>query len=159
MQFLYFFGLGLLIANFGEYWVHRLQHLHMVKGNDHADHHRDNAARGVAKEFWGYLKPSLLPLAVIGYGCSWFGVAAVAGWVMGVVLAIAFSAVTHEVQHTNSFLVFWSKPLHHFHHNITPNHNFGFNFSLWDRMFGTYKSVPWPWLPVPWRDYRNVKWF
>jgi sterol desaturase/sphingolipid hydroxylase (fatty acid hydroxylase superfamily) len=35
--------------------------------------------------------------------------------------------------------------MHRVHHSIEPretNSNFGFNFSLWDRLFGTYRPAP-----------------
>ncbi|MBX4205085.1 MAG: sterol desaturase family protein [Candidatus Doudnabacteria bacterium] len=153
------FFAGLLMANLGEYWVHRMQHQNMVKGSDHADHHRDNAARGVFKEYWAYLRPSLavmIPITFLNYYSLNRGVAI--SWFLGALIGIAFSAWTHEVQHTNPNLVFWSKPLHFFHHNHTPNHNFGFSFSLWDRMFGTYKEVSWNRVATPRSEYWKVKW-
>ena len=42
-------------------------------------------------------------------------------------------------------LVVVTPDMHRVHHSVTPretNSNFGFNFALWDRLFGTYHAQP-----------------
>jgi len=42
-------------------------------------------------------------------------------------------------------LVLVTPDMHRVHHSVTPretNSNFGFNFALWDRLFGTYRAQP-----------------
>src|SRR3954447_1505396 len=42
-------------------------------------------------------------------------------------------------------LVVVTPDMHRVHHSVTPretNSNFGFNFALWDRLFGTYRAQP-----------------
>jgi sterol desaturase/sphingolipid hydroxylase (fatty acid hydroxylase superfamily) len=53
--------------------------------------------------------------------------------------------------------------MHRVHHSIVPHEtdsNYGFNFSFWDRLFGTYRSVPGGdpvTMPIGLSSYRGVE--
>lgn len=159
MLFLVGFLASFILVSFAEYWLHRFQHWGLIKGDDHAEHHRANKARGILCETWAYMLPGslgALPLTALSYW--FFGVGTAEGCFAGLYGSMFFSSWCHEVQHTNPHLVFWSLPLHYFHHNYTPKRNFGFSFSLWDRLFGTYEPLGWERKAVPWKEFRKVKW-
>lgn len=51
--------------------------------------------------------------------------------------------------------------MHRVHHSTHPadhNRNFGFNFSFWDRIFGTYRHVETLGYPVGLTSYRTPRW-
>lgn len=133
--------LALVIAEWVEYWVHRLMHENALLWRFHALHHSaprlywlnavrfhpvDTLALGIGK---------LLPLALLGAPASVFA------------LVNVFSAVHGSVKHANipariGLLnwVFSMAELHRWHHSPLmdeANHNYGGNLILWDVIFGT----------------------
>lgn len=153
------FVVGCVSTSFLEYWIHRFQHQGMVKGSAHAGHHEFNQARGILRECWSYLSGGFViyaPITIVTYVFLTPQIAI--GWLSGTFCSMAFSAWSHEVQHTDPNLVFWSLPMHYIHHNRTPNKNFGFNFPLWDKLFGTYQEVEWKYTPAPGRNLFKVRW-
>ena len=152
---------GVLVGSLAEYWVHRLQHWRVFKAADHAEHHLQNAPRSWREEYWAYLKPGAAP-ALFGAGL-WYllSAEASAGWMIGALGYAAFSAFTHELQHTDPNLLFWTRPVHYFHHKHNQwEYNFAFATTFWDRLFGTFKDDPeWQRKKVPLVRIFGIKWF
>ena len=133
--------LAFLVGTLVEYVVHRLMHARILLGQKHLEHHKEGTAQGWWGEFLDYFLPSI-PLLWLGF---LYSVSAGAGWVVGGFIYACIAAYAHQVQHDNPDLVFWlNKPVHHLHHKGKMwHHNFGITFSLWDKVFGTYKNIDW----------------
>jgi sterol desaturase/sphingolipid hydroxylase (fatty acid hydroxylase superfamily) len=131
---------GFVFASLVEYFVHRLMHAGVINGQRHAEHHRDGWGQGFWPEFADYVLPAwpvLLP--------SWFfGAAVGAGWTLGAISFGAFSAYAHQLQHESPAACRWMPmPVHYVHHRDHMwHHNFGMALDWWDRVFGTYREVP-----------------
>ncbi len=155
-----FLLVGVLVASFGEYLAHRLMHEGWFQGKVHAAHHMENASHGWVREFGIYIKPSSVPIIVIG-GLLWYFLSghACSGWILGSVGQVAWTALTHELCHTDPDLVFWVRPVHYFHHEHNQwQCNFAFTNTVWDRLFGTWQDDPtWKRGPFPWRKLRSLK--
>ncbi len=141
MAFMLALLLALLISTLMEYIIHRLMHARLVLGKKHLEHHKEGTAQGWWGEFLDYFLPSIPFL--------WFGFlyssAAGTGWFLGGFSYACIAAYAHQAQHDNPDLIFWlNKPVHHLHHKGKMwHHNFGITFSLWDKVFGTYKDIDW----------------
>jgi sterol desaturase/sphingolipid hydroxylase (fatty acid hydroxylase superfamily) len=134
-------ALSLVVAEWVEYWAHRLMHETEFLWRFHALHHSaprlywlnavrfhplDTLALGIGK---------LLPLALLGAPAS------------VIALVNVFSAVHGSVKHANIPArigplnwVFSMAELHRWHHSRVveeANHNYGGNLILWDVVFGT----------------------
>lgn len=133
--------LAFLVGTLVEYVVHRLMHARIILGQKHLEHHKEGAAQGWWGEFLDYFLPSI-PLLWLGF---LYSVSAGTGWLLGGFIYACIAAYAHQAQHDNPDLVFWlNKPVHHLHHKGKMwHHNFGITFSLWDRVFGTYKNIDW----------------
>ena len=133
--------LAFLLGTLVEYVVHRLMHARILLGRKHLEHHKEGTAQGWWGEFLDYFLPSI-PLLWLGF---LYSVSAGTGWATGGFIYACVAAYAHQVQHDNPDLVFWLyKPVHHLHHKGKMwHHNFGITFSLWDRVFGTYKNIDW----------------
>ena len=133
--------LAFLVGTLVEYVVHRLMHARILLGQKHLEHHKEGTAQGWWGEFLDYFLPSI-PFLWLGF---LYSVSAGAGWVVGGFIYACIAAYAHQVQHDNPDLVFWlNKPVHHLHHKGKMwHHNFGITFSLWDKVFGTYKNIDW----------------
>jgi sterol desaturase/sphingolipid hydroxylase (fatty acid hydroxylase superfamily) len=133
--------LAVMLASLVEYVVHRLMHAGKLRGQRHAEHHRDGWGQGFWPEFRDYLwpgfAPAMLPAWLLGPG---FGT----GWCLGLVGYAAFVAYAHQLQHENPAACRWMPmPVHYVHHRDHMwQHNFGLAVDWWDRVFGTYKRVP-----------------
>jgi sterol desaturase/sphingolipid hydroxylase (fatty acid hydroxylase superfamily) len=140
MKLLASFLAAVIVSSFLEYAVHRLMHVGVMLHARHVAHHKDGWGQG----FWPELRDYLLPgLAVILP--SWFlGASIGAGWTMGCALSACFMAYAHQLQHDNPRACRWMRlPVHYVHHRDQMwHHNFGLAFDVWDRVFGTYKVVP-----------------
>lgn len=141
IEFLLAFLIALIYASFVEYTMHRFMHTRLVYGEQHAMHHRDGTGKGWVEEFLNYSIPSL---SVIWFGFLYSAVAGI-GFALGGLLASAFGAYAHQLQHERPELVFWlSRPVHHLHHTQKmAKHNFGISVDFWDRLFGTYDPGVW----------------
>jgi len=143
-------GLGfvifVLVASHTNYWVHRFSHTVPFLWRLHKCHHSQTAFTGLSNYrahpletvLGGYatalvialLCPFTSPWAKY-YGYFIFG--------MGV--------LTHSELRTNFGVlekVFITPLAHRAHHSLEPAHidrNFGFSFSIWDRLYGTYVHV------------------
>lgn len=135
-------GLGLLIAEFGLYWGHRLAHEWPWLWRFHAVHHS-------IKKLWFFntgrfhfidtLKSLLLAgllLAVAGAPNS------VVIWIGAITAYIGFLTHCNVRMHTGWIgYVFNTPRLHRWHHSMDlkeGNKNYGENLMLWDVLFGTF---------------------
>jgi sterol desaturase/sphingolipid hydroxylase (fatty acid hydroxylase superfamily) len=133
--------LALIIAEWFEYWVHRLMHENEFLWRFHALHHSAprlywlNAVRFHPVDTLALSIGKLLPLALLGAPAAVFA------------LVNVFSAVHGSVKHANIPArigplnwIFSMAELHRWHHSPLmdeANHNYGGNLILWDVVFGT----------------------
>jgi sterol desaturase/sphingolipid hydroxylase (fatty acid hydroxylase superfamily) len=138
-------ALALVVAEFVEYWFHRMMHEVPWMWRFHATHHSAqrlywlNAARFHPIDLFLIGSLKMAPVAVLGGGLP--------------VLALLniFSAVHGAYQHSNLPVrigplnwIFSMTELHRWHHSKhmhESNHNYGGNLIVWDVLFGTR------WLP------------
>ncbi len=143
--------LALVIAEFGQYWVHRIAHersawlwrLHAVHHSAHRLYWLNSGRFHPLDNLLLYLASSV-PLVLMGVGAE-----ALAG-------ALLVTGVHGMFQHANIDLrlgplnyVFSMAELHRFHHSLDTdqaNHNYGANLIGWDLLFGTFY---WPDEPPP----------
>lgn len=135
-------GLALLIAEFPQYWLHRLQHEHEGLWRFHAVHHAAprlywlNAARFHPVDIWLLYVVGYAPLVVLGCPpevIALFGL---------------FDAVFGMLQHSNIDMrlgllnrIFSAAEPHRWHHSRTlaeANNNYGSNLIVWDLVFGSF---------------------
>src|SRR5262245_44939168 len=131
---------AVVVSSFVEYVVHRLMHAGVIRHARHVEHHKDGWGQGFWPELRDYLVPGLLLIVP-----PWFlGVAVGVGWTLGCVACAVFIAYAHQLQHDNPLACRWMRlPVHYVHHRDQMwHHNFGMGFDWWDRLFGTYKVVP-----------------
>lgn len=141
LEFLLAFLIAIIYGTFVEYTMHRLMHAGIVFGDQHAKHHQDGTGKGWFEEFRNYALPSI---SVLWFGFLYSPVAGI-GFAAGGLLASAFGAYAHQIQHERPEMVFWlSRPVHFIHHRDKMwHHNFGIAVDFWDRLFGTYKPGDW----------------
>jgi len=142
------FLVSLIVADFLGYWFHRLQH---VPGfwHVHAAHHASSNlywASGMKSSFFHIVllyAPYSLVDRLIPVGGAW-------GWAI-LILYYANQHYSHSNLRLNLGPIGWLlvMPDYHFVHHSADrkifNRNFGFIFTVWDRMFGTYtdpRSLP-----------------
>lgn len=135
--------IGLLLAELGSYWLHRLSHSDGWLWRVHLLHHRPNQVN-VANALT--LHPinmiynklaRLLPLLMLGLSAD-------------AILVVAMFELTQAlVTHANIAgrmgplnLVLGSAELHRLHHSTeaTDAGNFGTSLPIWDQLFGTYRA-------------------
>ena len=134
-------ALALVVAEFGQYWVHRSQHEVPWLWRFHALHHSAprlywlNAARFHPFDIFINNTAAIVPLVCLGAGEN-----VLALWVL-------FAAIHGIFQHCNIPVrlgplnwIFSMAELHRWHHSRLPvesNTNYGQNLSIWDAAFGT----------------------
>jgi sterol desaturase/sphingolipid hydroxylase (fatty acid hydroxylase superfamily) len=135
-------GLGLLVAEFGLYWAHRLAHVWSPLWRFHAVHHSStklwffNTGRFHFVDTLKSMVFALPVLALVGAPGE------VIVWVSGITACIGI--LTHcNVRMRFGWLnyVFNTPGLHRWHHSMDlreGNKNYGENLVLWDLVFGTY---------------------
>jgi sterol desaturase/sphingolipid hydroxylase (fatty acid hydroxylase superfamily) len=134
------FLLALVVTSLLEYVIHRLMHAGAMLGRRHAQHHRDGWGQGFWAELWTYLLPGSMVILP-----AWFlGIEIGIGWTAGIAAYAGFIAYAHQLQHDNPAACRWMPmPIHYVHHRDKMwHHNFGMSCDVWDRLFGTYKRVP-----------------
>lgn len=135
------FVLGVLVGDFGAYWVHRLCHRSPLFWRVHAMHHSSEqmyvfaAARNHPMNAILMNAAHLIPLTLLGAPVEIIG------------LTTVFTGLHGMLQHCNVDLrhgwfnhVFATADLHRWHHSADyeeSNRNFGNNLILWDWLFGT----------------------
>jgi len=135
------FVVALLLFDFAGYWVHRLQHSKAL-WHVHAFHHSPRHLYWLAGLRSSFVHVLLLQL---GYAVAlmWLPVSPIIGLVIGV-LGILNALFIHSNVRASLGPLGWFlvTPRSHFvHHSEDPrfgNTNYGFIFTIWDRMFGTY---------------------
>lgn len=141
--------LSLLLLDLTIYWQHRLFHYIPLLWRIHRMHHSDlefDVTTGIRFHPVEIILSILIKLAVI----TVLGVNAVA-----IILFEVILNATSLFNHGNVNLalnidkvvrLFIVTPdMHRVHHSIIPqetNSNFGFNLSLWDKLFGSYRAQP-----------------
>ncbi len=160
-EFAIAFGTALIFASLVEYVVHRWMHSGTLLGRKHARHHQDGEGQGWLGEFRDYALGSV-PILWFGFLVS---VPAGIGYASGGIVYAALSAYAHQLQHEYPEMVFWlPRPVHHLHHHHKMwRHNFGILVDVWDRVFGTYKTVESSQeTPLPERSFAKlfkIRWF
>ena len=142
LGFVFFVG----VASHTNYWVHRFSHTVPFLWRLHKFHHSQTEFTGLSN-YRGH------PLEVV-----------LTGYVTAIVIALlcpftspwakyygyfvfGMGVLTHSELRTNFGVlekVFISPLAHRAHHSLEPDHidkNFGFSFSVWDRLYGTYVHV------------------
>ncbi|AWL13011.1 Delta(7)-sterol 5(6)-desaturase [Saliniradius amylolyticus] len=136
---------GLLILDCAIYWQHRLFHVVPFLWRFHRVHHADphvDVSTGVRFHPLEILLSLLIKMAVVAL----FGIAPLTILMFEVILN-----ATSLFNHTNVRLPGWlerplrwlivTQAMHRIHHSQRPvetNSNYGFNLSVWDRLFGSY---------------------
>lgn len=140
---------GLLALDCLIYWQHRLLHRIPLLWRLHKVHHTDldlDLSTGVRFHPLEILLSMLLKAGAI----LLLGIPATAVLVFEILLN-GFSLFTHSnialPLRLESRLrrLFVTPDMHRIHHSINPaetNSNFSFNFSLWDRLFRSYRAAP-----------------
>lgn len=137
-------ALAAVIAEFGQYWMHRGGHSLRWMWGVHGFHHNPT------RIYWlnGF---RVNPLNMIWHQVAGLGVLVLIGTPPVVVqMLILFATVAAVFQHANADLrydgwnrVFGTADLHRWHHATGPGSaqvNFGGLLVLWDHVFGTYRS-------------------
>jgi sterol desaturase/sphingolipid hydroxylase (fatty acid hydroxylase superfamily) len=134
------FAIALFVGSLVEYWGHRLMHAWLLRKR-HAEHHKLGTGQGWLWEFRDYVLGTcyIMPLGFV------HSLAAGYGFLSGALFYGAFAAYSHQLQHEKPDLCFWlRRPVHYLHHSQHMwKNNFGISIDLWDRVFGTYRSVEW----------------
>lgn len=144
---------------------HRIMHWGILNmGPQHREHHKNNSAQGVVREFWDYFKVGSIFAAAPFF---FIRLDQATCYFVGAVCFGLFSAYSHQLSHENPALCFWMPmPPHYLHHKYNMwNHNFGMATDIWDQIFGTYQYVP-NWLGEKERvmakgkrGYMDIKWW
>ncbi len=132
----------LVVADFCQYWLHRLSHEVNILWAGHITHHSNNeynfgvALRQNALENI-YTWVFFLPLAFLGVPWQMFVAA------YGVSLIWQFLVHTRLISRLGFLELFMSTPSHHrVHHGKNPQYidkNYGAFFIVWDKLFGTFE--------------------
>ena len=133
--------LGLLVADFFMYWLHRAQHTYRFLWAFHTTHHAPT--RLTYATFLRFHPVEVM----IGDTASYALLAILGADFTGWVAIFMITTFLGEVQHTQIpwtmgplRWIFVTPRFHAFHHSIERaehDRNFGGLFSFWDRMFGT----------------------
>lgn len=137
-------ALAAVIAEFGQYWMHRGAHTLRWMWGVHGFHHNPT------RIYWlnGF---RVNPLNMIWHQLAGLGVLVAIGAPAVVVqMLILFGTVVAVFQHANADLryggwnlVFGTADLHRWHHatgESAPQVNFGTVLMVWDQLFGTYRG-------------------
>ena len=139
----------LLLFDFAIYWQHRLFHKVPILWRLHRMHHTD-------LDYDVTTGNRFHPCSILLSAIIKIGLALVLGpSAMAILLAEILLNVTSMFNHSNIYIPrnvdkfvrrFMVTPdMHRVHHSadvIEHNHNFGFNFPWWDRLFATYQDQP-----------------
>jgi sterol desaturase/sphingolipid hydroxylase (fatty acid hydroxylase superfamily) len=140
--------LGLVVAEFGLYWAHRLAHDHLSLWRFHALHHSVerlwviNTGRFHIVDSLIKIAMSQIPLYLIGAPLPVFL------WIGAVTAFIGLLTHCNIDVRTGALDWILSTPrLHRWHHSrvlAEGNTNYGENLVLWDQVLGTYFNPPRP---------------
>lgn len=140
--------LGLIIAEFGLYWAHRLAHEKMALWRFHALHH-SVARLWVVNTGRFHIVDSIIKIALSQIPLYLLGAPlAVFLWIGAVTAFIGLLTHCNIDVRTGPLDWIMSTPrLHRWHHSKSldeGNTNYGENLVLWDQIFGTYFNPPRP---------------
>jgi sterol desaturase/sphingolipid hydroxylase (fatty acid hydroxylase superfamily) len=140
-----------LILDFGHYWTHRTLHTYpMLYTIIHKKHHQDhliNVNTSYNHTVSDYIITNTIPLIISAYfvpSTTYFY-----NLVFWYKSFVEFSGHTGKLNSAGSFPQFIWIPKafkiqlynsDHNTHHTNPNHNFSKRFSIWDKLFGTYKK-------------------
>ncbi|MFL5342306.1 MAG: sterol desaturase family protein [Gemmataceae bacterium] len=155
---------GVVVGSLAEYGIHILMHRRIFLGRTHRNHHREPEGENWLKQFVYYVAGAMLPSAAVCSACWPLDLLPLGlGTTGGGIAWAAWVAYAHTLQHERPELVFWMKlPVHHLHHEYEmARHNFGLSVDWWDRVFGTYKPMPWQPPPVRFSVWplARIRWF
>jgi len=138
-------AIAALVAEFGQYWMHRLAHTWPLLWRFHAVHH------SVERIYWlnGF---RVHPLNMVWHHFAGAFVLQLLGAGTDVVVTyLTLSGIASAFQHANIRLalgplnyLFSTNELHRWHHSDKPhegNRNYGGVLIVWDLVFGTYRRV------------------
>ncbi|PHI38375.1 hypothetical protein CBQ28_04650 [Pseudoalteromonas sp. GCY] len=137
--------LAILVGSFIGYWLHRLEHRHLLLWSFHGIHHRPNKVT-VSNNSVVHFLEVLLSALVIQTTFLLLGFSA-----EGMFIAGQFTALHGYFIHANvNIRMGWlnyivaTPELHRFHHSIELKEagNFGSDLSLWDQLFGSFFYRP-----------------
>jgi sterol desaturase/sphingolipid hydroxylase (fatty acid hydroxylase superfamily) len=141
--------LGIVILDFSIYWQHRIFHKIPLLWRVHRMHHTDldlDTTTGI--RFHPF--EILLSLAYKSIVVFVFGISPVAV-ILFEILLNATALFNHanvklpcKLDKTLRLLIV-TPEMHQIHHSVRPseaNKNYGFNFSIWDRLFHSYRALP-----------------
>lgn len=138
--------LGLVVAEFGLYWAHRLAHEWPVAWRWHAVHHAVTKLWFVNTGRFHFLDSLWKTGFALALALLVGAPRDVVLWVLAITTYVGF--LTHcNVDMRNGVLtwVFNTPELHRWHHSRVPaegNSNYGENLILWDMVFGTRYLPP-----------------
>jgi len=143
-------GIGLLLAlasactiNFGQYWIHRLQHAVPLLWRFHSVHHSIEDLDSLNSylhpvDTWGQIAFTLIVTGLIGFQFD------------TTVWLLAFENIYDRLQHTRAPINFGplgrllvDNRYYFLHHSVRPEDyacNFSALFTCWDHLFGTYRK-------------------
>lgn len=137
------FSAALLIAEFANYWSHRLSHMVPLLWPVHFIHHTAETLTATAA---GRSHPLNIWLAFAG--AAWLKLLGAPEET--IVMTLVASSAMAYLQHANArmrlgFLgkIFIGPEIHRLHHSRDPKHfdkNFGMVLTVWDRVFGTFMA-------------------
>jgi sterol desaturase/sphingolipid hydroxylase (fatty acid hydroxylase superfamily) len=140
------FLLNFVAVDFLYYWQHRFFHnprLWPLHRCHHASGRVDVWATARNSLVTNFLFVYLLVNPILAYLCG-----SRDGFIVGAALTAALDLVRHSRLETPRWVAFVlvTPQLHHMHHDASaPPANFGANFSIWDRLFGTARfDHEWP---------------
>lgn len=139
--------LGVLMTDLLRYWVHRVHHMLSPLWRLHALHHADHRL-DVTTAFRNHPGEHVLGGAILWAAHGLFGASIAAVVMYGILQALA-----SPMQHANLRFpprleralewLFVTNAVHVIHHSTDPrdgNANFGTLFSIWDRLFRTWRA-------------------
>lgn len=141
--------LGILLLDFAIYWQHRLIHKIPLLWRLHRVHHADMGFDVTTAVRFHPLEIVVSMAIKLGLIMA-IGIPALAVLLFEILLS-AGSLFTHaNIRLPARFEIGlrWllvTPEMHRIHHSVHPdetNSNFGFNLSLWDRIFGSYREAP-----------------
>lgn len=140
---------GVIILDLAIYWQHRLLHMLPLLWRLHRTHHADTGFDVTTALRFHPFEVALSMLIKLGL-IALLGVPALAVLIFEVLLSAGalFTHANVSLPRTVDRALRWlvvTPEMHRIHHSVHPeetNSNFGFHLSVWDRLFGTYRTEP-----------------
>jgi sterol desaturase/sphingolipid hydroxylase (fatty acid hydroxylase superfamily) len=140
--------LGMLLLDLGDYIYHRVAHRWKILWNYHRVHHSDNEMDvTTGYRFHPFENVGLLATQVFSSFIFGYSLEAVALYYLIYIPWVIMQHANLRFPNwfENSFSYIFATPdfhrIHHSHPRIYTDSNYGDLFSIWDRMFGTYRKL------------------